>query len=452
MTATPEQQQAAKANTAGNVARHLLRHSHLSEDPVPLPDKSICVVGLGYIGLPTASLLASRGYKVQGVDVCPEVVEIINAGDIHIREPELDVVVRSAVESKRLKADLEPASADVFILAVPTPFKGDHEPDLSYVEAATRNIAPVVKQGDLVILESTSPVGTTEKVAEWLAEERPDLLDGESGCGANPCPGLLIAHCPERVLPGHIMRELVENDRIVGGVNEASTRAAVNFYKTFVSGEVLETDARTAEMSKLAENTFRDINIAYANELSIICDKLGMDVWDLIRLANHHPRVNILQPGSGVGGHCIAVDPWFIVSQTPEDSRLIRTAREVNDYKPAFVFNQIRDKLDGRQIVACLGLAFKPNVDDLRESPALQIAGMLADDPSLQVLVVEPHITQVPSCLAAHENVTLISLQDALEQADVVAVLVRHSEFHEAVHALTEFRTDLLDFVNVLGR
>jgi len=429
-----------------------LQHSHLSDTSVSVPARRICVIGLGYIGLPTASLLASRGYKVHGVDVCEEVISIINAGDIHIQEPELDIVVRSAVESKRLKADTKPAPADIFILSVPTPFKGEHEPDLTYVESATRTMAAVLKEGDLVILESTSPVGTTEKMAAWLAEERPDLAHGRDDNGNDHCPGVLLAHCPERVLPGQIMRELIENDRIVGGVNDASTNAAVAFYKTFVTGEVLATDARTAEMSKLAENTFRDINIAYANELSIICDKLGMDVWELIRLANHHPRVNILQPGAGVGGHCIAVDPWFIVSQVPDEARLIRAARAVNDCKPAWVVEQIMSRLQGRGTVACLGLSFKPDVDDLRESPALEVASMLAEDPALNLLVVEPYVDKLPTPLASRANVKLMSLTEAVEESDLVISLVRHRDFCSNAEMIRDANPEFLDFVNILGR
>lgn len=411
---------------------------------------TICVVGLGYIGLPAASLLANKGFQVHGVDINEETVDTINAGGIHIQEPELDVMVSSAVHSGQLKAATRPAPADVFVLAVPTPFTTGCQPDLSYVEAASRSIAPVLKPGDLVILESTSPVGTTEKVAAWLAEERPDLAKGKSQNGRNGCPGVRVAHCPERVLPGQIMKELVENDRIVGGIDEASTQAATEFYRSFVTGEILATDSRTAEMCKLAENTFRDINIAYANELSLICDKLDMDVWELVRLANHHPRVNILQPGAGVGGHCIAVDPWFIVAQAPEQARLIRTAREVNDYKPEYVVEQIKRRLNGRRTVACLGLAFKPDIDDLRESPALRITEMLAEDDSLRVLVVEPHIDWLPDSLVKLGNVSLVPLELALLEADVVAALVKHRKIkHQLEHDWTG-STNLLDFVQIM--
>lgn len=412
--------------------------------------KAICVVGLGYIGLPAASLLANRGFQVHGVDINEETVRTINAGGIHIQEPELDVMVSSAVHSGNLTAAIAPAPAEVFILAVPTPFTAGCQPDLSYVEAASRSIAPVLKQGDLVILESTSPVGTTEKVARWLAEERPDLARGKSQNGRNGCPGIHVAHCPERVLPGQIMKELVENDRVVGGIDDASTEAAIEFYRNFVTGEILATDSRTAEMCKLAENTFRDINIAYANELSIICDKLEMDVWELIRLANHHPRVNILQPGAGVGGHCIAVDPWFIVAQAPEQARLIRTAREVNDYKPEYVVEQIKRRLNGRRTVACLGLAFKPDIDDLRESPALKIVEMLAEDDTLQVLAVEPHIDQLPDSLIKSGNVSLVSLEFALLKADTVAALVKHRKIKHQLEHDWAGSANLLDFVQIL--
>ncbi|KZX77653.1 UDP-N-acetyl-D-mannosaminuronic acid dehydrogenase, partial [Oleiphilus sp. HI0009] len=322
--------------------------------------RSVCVMGLGYIGLPTASLLGTKGYQVTGVDVSPKVVETINQGKIHIVEPDLDLLVKSAVNSGNLKASLEPCKADVFIIAVPTPFKEGYEPDLSYVEQATRNIAPFVESGNLVILESTSPVGTTDLVAKILSE-----------AGHDTQGDVFVAHCPERVLPGRILIELVQNDRIVGGINEASTDAAATFYKEFVSGEVLETSAKTAELSKLTENSFRDVNIAFANELSLICDQEHIDVWELISLANRHPRVNILQPGPGVGGHCIAVDPWFIIHRNPEQAKLIRTAREVNDHKPEWVISKVREKAERfkRPVIACLGLAFKADVDDLRESP-----------------------------------------------------------------------------------
>lgn len=424
----------------GDESTKTMSHVHHGPRRDRAQDKTICVVGLGYIGLPTASLLASRGFEVHGVDVNQTVVDTINGGGIHIREPELDVMVRTGVESGRLRAHLEPVEADIFILAVPTPFKDGYEPDLSYVEAATRAAAPRIKKGDLVILESTSPVGTTERISQWLSEERPDLTAGWDEGTRNGCPGLMVAHCPERVLPGQIMRELIENDRIVGGVDDASTRAAVEFYKTFVSGEILSTDCRTAEMSKLVENTFRDVNIAFANELSIICDKLEINVWQLIRLANHHPRVNILQPGPGVGGHCIAVDPWFIVSQAEEEARLIRTAREVNDSKPRWVIEKVqqavgsllqeREGLTAADVtLACLGLAFKPNIDDLRESPSLYIAEQIAEMHPGEFLMVEPNIERLPAGKLA--DCALAGVQEALERASIIVLLVDHREFHD---------------------
>ncbi|KZZ48350.1 UDP-N-acetyl-D-mannosaminuronic acid dehydrogenase [Oleiphilus sp. HI0118] len=375
--------------------------------------KSICVMGLGYIGLPTASLLGTKGYKVTGVDVSQDVVDTINQGKIHIVEPDLDLLVKSAVNAGNLKASLEPCKADIFIIAVPTPFKDGYVPDLSYVEQATRTIAPFVEKGNLVILESTSPVGTTDLVAHILAEH-----------GHNTTDDVFVAHCPERVLPGRILIELVQNDRIVGGINEASTKAAADFYKEFVSGEVLETSAKTAELSKLTENSFRDVNIAFANELSLICDKEHIDVWELISLANRHPRVNILQPGPGVGGHCIAVDPWFIIHRNPEHSKLIRSAREVNDAKPDWVINKVKEKAERfkHPVIACLGLAFKANVDDLRESPALAITKRLVEENVGEIIVCEPNIK-------AHKEFDLCSFDEALERADILLILVDHEPF-----------------------
>ncbi|WP_018176942.1 UDP-N-acetyl-D-mannosamine dehydrogenase [Thioalkalivibrio sp. AKL8] len=382
--------------------------------------RAVTVLGLGYIGLPTASLLATRGFKVHGVDVRPEVVETINEGNIHIVEPELDVLVRSAVHSGQLRASTDPVAADVFLIAVPTPFMDGKQPDLSYVEAATRALAEMLEPGNLVILESTSPVGTTERVAEWIAETRPDL-----GPGA-----VRVAHCPERVLPGRIIQELVENDRVVGGLDQTSTEEAAAFYREFVSGEVLLTTARTAEMAKLTENTFRDVNIALANELSLICDRLEIDVWRLIELANRHPRVNVLQPGPGVGGHCIAVDPWFIVDAAPEQARLIRMAREVNDSKPEHVVEQVVERASRLKepVIACLGLAYKPDVDDLRESPALQIVERLAAQSPGKLLAVEPYIEALPAGLQ-EQGVVGTSLDEALQLADIIVALVPHRPF-----------------------
>lgn len=383
-----------------------------------LSDLKICVVGLGYIGLPSAALLANRGYQVHGVDISPEVVDTINQGDIHIVEPDLDSFVHSAVHSGHLKASLQPEPADIFILAVPTPFHEGFVPNIDYVLSATRAIAPVVKAGDLVILESTSPVGTTEKVAQTLRE------------GGVDTSAVHIAHCPERVLPGHIMRELVENDRIVGGVTPEAGEKVEEFYRTFVTGDVFVTDARTAEMAKLTENSFRDVNIAFANELSLLSEKFDIDVWELIRLANRHPRVNILQPGTGVGGHCIAVDPWFIVHEGGEDARLIRTGREVNTRKTEWVVEKIeqeyslfKDQQGRDPVVACMGLAFKPNIDDLRESPALWVFQQLVAA-GIQPLAVEPNLKK-------HASITLTPLQEAVDQADIVVYLVAHREFQK---------------------
>jgi len=395
--------------------------------------RKLCVMGLGYIGLPTASLLASKGFEVQGVDVDPAVVETINAGRIHIREPELDLLVKSAVQSGRLEAALQPTAAGIFILAVPTPFQDGYVPNLEYVEAATRAVAPHLAPGNLVILESTSPVGTTEQVAHWLAEERPELIiAGHDDRQVESDGAIRVAHCPERVLPGRIIRELVDNDRIVGGVDAASTTAAADFYYEFVAGKVLTTDSRTAELTKLTENSFRDVNIALANELSQICDHLGVDVWELIRLANHHPRVEILSPGPGVGGHCIAVDPWFIIHSAPEHSRLIRTARAVNTAQPEFVVAKARAKAARirNPTIACFGLAYKADIDDLRESPAIEIVLHLAREGNGCLLAVEPHIEILPTPLA-EAGVRLCGAEEALAAADIVLGLVAHKRFRK---------------------
>ena len=389
--------------------------------------KTVSVVGLGYIGLPTAAVIASRGINVIGVDVSQHAVDTINAGNVHIVEPDLDMVVRSAVKAGNLKAVTKPEKAEAFMVAVPTPFKEDYQADLSYIEAAAKAIAPVLEKGNLVILESTSPVGATEELANWLAEARPDLTFPQT---AGNEADINIAHCPERVLPGHVLRELVENDRVIGGMSEECSKKAVALYKTFVVGECLLTNARTAEMAKLTENSFRDVNIAFANELSMICNKLDINVWELIKLANRHPRVNILNPGPGVGGHCIAVDPWFIVSSAPETAKLIRQAREVNDAKPHYVLKQITDAADQfkKPVIACLGIAFKADIDDLRESPALDITKMLAQNNEAEILVVEPNINELPEALAAL-GVKLVSLEEALERSNTLAVLVDHKEF-----------------------
>lgn len=385
--------------------------------------EKVCVIGLGYIGLPTSALMANRGLTVFGVDCSAKVVDTVNQGKIHIVEPHLEEFVKKAVSSGKLKAGLKPVGADAFILAVPTPFHDGKKPDLSFVEAAVRGIAPVVKEGALVVLESTSPVGATEKVRDWLKEERPDLAIDK----------VYFAHCPERVLPGKIVEELVSNDRIIGGVNEASTKKAVELYGKFVDGALLETDSRTAELSKLTENSFRDVNIAFANELSVICEKLGVNVWELIRLANRHPRVNVLQPGPGVGGHCIAVDPWFIVDSAPEEARLIRMARQVNDNKPYYVMAKVyaaAQKLTNPKI-ACLGLAFKPDIDDLRESPSLEITKTLAEKKIGTIYAVEPNVGEIPTALKDLPDVIFTDYQRAIKEADIVLLLVDHKEFKE---------------------
>ncbi len=373
----------------------------------------ICVVGLGYIGLPTSAALAARGFHIHGVEISPEIVETINSGNTHIVEPELDLLVRAAVDSGRLKAHLEPAESDVFMICVPTPLTDDKKAGLEAVWAATRAIAPHVRPGNIVILESTSPPTTTERVEQILLEES-GLTLGE----------VHVAHAPERVLPGQILREVIENDRIVGGTNDAATAAAADFYEKFVSGRVLQTTARTAEMAKLVENSYRDTNIAFANELSLLCDQLEIDVWELIALANRHPRVNILTPGPGVGGHCLAVDPWFIVELAPDTARLIRTSREVNEAKPHWVVSRVRAKADRfkNPRIACLGLAYKPDVDDLRESPALEIALELSKSGIGDVVAIDPFVDHCP-------GLEMRSLDDGLDDFDIVVLLVSHRQF-----------------------
>lgn len=397
-----------------------------------MKNNKIAIVGLGYIGLPTAAVFASRKINVIGIDVNRLAVDTINRGEIHIVEPDLDMVVHAAVKEGYLRATTIPEPADAFLIAVPTPFKDGFQPDMSFIESASKSIAPVLKSGDLVILESTSPVGATEQMADWLASERPDLTFPQTH---GEISDIRIAHCPERVLPGHVLRELVQNDRVVGGMTPKCSNAAVALYKTFVEGECIVTSARTAEMCKLTENSFRDVNIAFANELSIICDRLKIDVWELIELANLHPRVNILQPGPGVGGHCIAVDPWFIVSAAPNDARLIKSARLVNDDKPGWVIEKINSAIKAvnkKSVcetvrVACLGLSFKPDIDDLRESPAVQIVKVLAHKYPNSVMVVEPNIKNLPPEL--EDSVELLSIEDACESADVIVVLVDHKCF-----------------------
>lgn len=394
----------------------------------------ICVVGMGYIGLPTAAVFADNGIDTVGVDVNPDAVESINQGRPHIVEPELDVLVRKVVQAGKLRATLQPETAEAFILAVPTPFEGDHEPDLSYIEAAAKAVAPVLEPGNLIILESTSPIGTTEKLSQWLADARPDLTFPHA---SGELSDIRIAHCPERVLPGQILREVVDNDRIIGGVTRKCAQAATNLYRVFVKGDIRLTNARTAELAKLAENAYRDINIAYANELSVICDGLRINVWELIKLANLHPRVNILQPGPGVGGHCIAVDPWFIVAADKPNARLVRTARQINDDKPHFVIDKVKKQAAKLRepVVACLGLSFKANVDDLRESPAVEIVEALAKENIGELLVVEPHINKLPPDLAKLD-LQLADFDQATERANILLLLVDHASFLAVDHDL----------------
>lgn len=393
----------------------------------------VVTIGLGYIGLPTSALIASKSIPVHGVDINEVVVETINQGKIHIVEPDLDSVVRLAVKKGFLKASTIPVEGDVYLIVVPTPFKGNHEPDISYVEAATRSVLPLLKFGDLYIIESTSPIGTTEQMAELIFDERPELKDK-----------IYISYCPERVLPGNVMFELVNNDRVIGGINEASTDAAVSFYSKIVQGELHRTNARTAEMCKLVENSSRDVQIAFANELSLICDKANIDVWELIKLANKHPRVNILQPGCGVGGHCIAVDPYFITSKFPLESKIIGSAREINNYKTFWCLEKINQTVAkyentfGRKpTIAILGLAFKPNIDDLRESPALHIAEkMYATYPKEKVVFVEPNVE-------SHKNLPIMSKEEAIQQADLFFILVAHKEFEGMI------APNIISFVNI---
>lgn len=390
----------------------------------------VAVVGLGYIGLPTAAILATRGVSVTGVDVSTETVEAVNRGEVPFVEPDLETAVAGVVRQERLRAQSSVPTADVYIVAVPTPFLEDHAADLSYIDSATDALAPVLESGALVILESTSPPGTTEHMAQRILAARPDLsLDGSDGRGT-----LHVAHCPERVLPGQVMVELVTNDRVVGGMTSRAAEYARDVYRLFCRGDVVMTDTRTAELTKLVENSFRDVNIAFANELSLVSDRLGVDVWELIRLANLHPRVNILQPGPGVGGHCIAVDPWFIVSSAPEEARLIRTAREVNDAKPGQVVERViaRAERFRHPRIATLGLAFKRDIDDLRESPAMRTVATLAERlPDSTILAVEPHIGALPEVLAEHRNIELVTLDRVAPEADIVVVLVDHTVFRQ---------------------
>lgn len=394
------------------------------------------MMGLGYIGLPTAALIASKGINVRGVDIYQHVVDTINEGKIHIVEPDLAGLVYHVVKEGYLKASTDPVEADVYLIAVPTPFKEHHVPDLSYVESAVKNIIPTLQKGALVILESTSPVGTTHKIQEIIFKERPELK-GE----------VFIAYCPERVLPGNVIYELEQNDRAIGGIDEVSTEKAVWFYKHFVKGELHKTNSQTAEMCKLVENSSRDIQIAFANELSMICDRANINVWELIRLANKHPRVNILQPGTGVGGHCIAVDPWFIVSEFPEEAKIIRTAREINNFKTEWAIEKVKNealrfKIDNGHdaIVACMGLSFKPNIDDLRESPALHVSETLKSD-GFKTLNVEPNLKK-------ETERELIQTDEAIEKADILVFLVAHNEFKNLTFPENK---KILDFCGVLN-
>ena len=399
----------------------------------------VVILGLGYIGLPTAALIASNKVQVLGVDINPAVVETINKGEIHIVEPELDKAVASAVKNGYLKAATKPVVANNYIIVVPTPFKGNYEPDISFVEAATKSIIPLLKEDDLYIIESTSPVGTTEKMMNLIFSVRPELKNK-----------IYIAYCPERVLPGNVMYELVENDRVIGGVNEASTDKAVAFYSKYVKGDLHKTNARTAEMCKLVENSSRDVQIAFANELSLICDKADINVWELIKLANKHPRVNILQPGCGVGGHCIAVDPYFIISEFPKESKIISAAREINNYKSDWCVEKIKStalqfEIDNNRkpTIALMGLAFKPNIDDLRESPAKYIVqNVLQQYPNGKYFIVEPNIKE-------YEEFKLTNYNEAIEQADIIAFLIAHKEFKDL--QLNEGKV-VLDFCGIKNK
>lgn len=400
----------------------------------------VVMVGLGYIGLPTAALIAKNNINVLGIDVNQDVVNTINKGKIHIVEPDLDGLVKSVISKGSLRASTEVTKADVYLIAVPTPFKGEFEPDISYVEKATRSIIPHLEEGNLFIIESTSPVGTTEKMRDVIYQERPELTDK-----------IHIAYCPERVLPGKVLYELENNDRVLGGIKKEDSEKAAQFYSLFVNAELHLTNSKTAEMCKLTENSARDVSIAFANELSLICDKAGINVWELISLANRHPRINILQPGTGVGGHCIAVDPWFIVNEFPEESRIIKTAREINNYKSEWVFEKIKTTLlefalnnNQRPTVALMGLAFKPDIDDLRESPALQIAQRFKNETNADFLFVEPNLNGHTEKVKGLGELT--PLDEAINSADIIVFLVAHKEF---IHLPKSNTKTELDFCGV---
>ena len=411
----------------------------------------VSVVGLGYVGLPTAATFAARGLQVIGVDINDRAVETINSGRAHIAEPDLDMVLGAAVTSGKLRAVTVPEPADAFIIAVPTPVTDDRRADVSAIEAALTAIAPVLRRGDLIVIESTSPVGTSEQAARQLRALRPDLTFPDTSPEQSD---VLLAYCPERILPGQTLRELVDNARIIGGLDRRSAVRAKELYACFAVGPMKLTTARVAELSKLVENTFRDVNIAFANELSMVCDALGIDIWSVIKMANLHPRVNILSPGPGVGGHCIPVDPWFIHEALPDQTPLIRTAREVNDSKPRFLCKRIK-KVAGRfrePVIALLGLTYKPNVDDLRESPALEIAHELAVERIGRLLIVEPYLQDLPCKLANHPNLEMTNLSDAIERADVVVILVAHNKFRALDRGLVSSKVviDAVGLLNVL--
>lgn len=390
------------------------------------PLRKVAVIGLGYVGLPTAATFARSGLEVLGVDVNEEVVRTINDGRIHIYERDLDILVHDMVVAKRLQAATKPAESDAFVIAVPTPVNADMTPNMTLVDSACASIAPVLKKGDIVIIESTSTVGTTERASRLLAQARPDLVFPHQ---APEEADVLMAYCPERILPGATLEELVNNARVLGGLDQRSSNRALELYRFFVKGEMIVAHARAAEMSKLTENAFRDVNIAFANELSMICDELDIDVWSVIRAANLHPRVNILQPGAGVGGHCIAVDPWFIIDQAPKTARIMRMARETNHAKTRLVAERIAAAAaKPSAVIALLGLSYKPDIDDLRESPSLEILDHLLEQGFSNIVVVEPNITKLPSAYEA-KPVRLLGLDQALAEADVIGVLVGHKEF-----------------------
>ncbi len=387
--------------------------------------ETVSVIGLGYIGLPLAAALAGSGVQVIGVDVKEDAVALLNAGGIHISEPGLTELVQGAVKSGKFRAVTKPEAADAFVIAVPTPVMPDRSPDMTYVEAATASIAPVLKKGDLVVLESTSPVGTIEALGETLAKLRPDLT---FPAGAGEDADVMLAYCPERILPGNMVRELTENDRIIGGMTEAATEAAMALYSQFVKGELIPTDSRTAAATKLVENAFRDVNIAFANELANVCDHMGLDVWKVIACANHHPRVNILTPGPGVGGHCIPVDPWLLIHDAKDQTPLMQTARHTNDARPAYIARKIVDAAKGKSTIACLGLTYKPDTDDLRESPAIELVHDLKGMWNGKIVAVEPLVEKPPKSLV-EAGVPVVPLEQALKEADVIALVVGHKEF-----------------------